>query len=76
MSSKNGPAFDYPAYTRKMRIALSNDDFINANGDINHQYFLVKKGSFWSDKHQKALTRAIEIFGKCPIFRFFYKKYS
>ena len=72
-TTKNLTNFDYVAYSRKMRQALSNEDIINANGDINHEYFLVKKGSFWSDKNEKTLIRALEIFGIFPHFTHFYQ---
>lgn len=55
--------FDYCEYSRSMRIALSNEDFITPAGEINHEYFLVKKGGFWSEKNEKALIRSLEIFG-------------
>ena len=55
--------FDYTTYAKSMRLALSPEDLITPEGNINHEYFLMKKGTFWSEKHQKALIRALQIFG-------------
>lgn len=63
MSTKISQNPDYSEYARKMRLALSNEDIIKEHGEINHEYFLVKKGCFWSDKSQKALIRGLNIFG-------------
>lgn len=63
MSTKTSRNIDYSEYARKMRLALSNEDIKKPNGEINHEYFLVKKGSYWSEKNQDALVRGLEIFG-------------
>jgi len=68
-----GNEFDYSAYSKNMRLALSNEDIVTSQGDINHEYFLMKKGTFWSEKHQKALIRALQIFGIfSPLFFFIF----
>ena len=43
--------FDYSQYAKNMRLKLSDHNIICKNGDINHPYFLVKKGAYWSEKH-------------------------
>lgn len=48
-------------YATKMRLALSDDHIRKPDGSINHQYFLVKKGQYWSEEMQTAL---IEHLGK------------
>ena len=30
---------------------------------LNHEYFLVKKGGYWSENQDKALIRGLHIFG-------------
>ena len=35
---------DFDSYARNMRLTFSNKDMITEEGDINHKYFLVKKG--------------------------------
>ena len=63
MTAKTSSGFNYSEYSKSMRLALSNEDFITPEGDINHEYFLVKKGGFWSEKNENALIRSLEIFG-------------
>ena len=63
MSHKSAEKFDYSSYAKKMRIGLSNPDMIISDGLINHQYFLVKKGAYWSSKEDEALIRGLELFG-------------
>ncbi len=33
-------------------------------GNINHSYFMVKKGSYWSPEHEKSLIRGLNMFGR------------
>ena len=40
---------DYETYSRNMRLELCDKDMILENGNINHSYFLVKKGAYWSE---------------------------
>lgn len=63
MQKNKAGAFDYAKYARNMRLALSNKDMITEDGSINHKYFLVKKGTYWSSAHNEALMRGIENFG-------------
>ena len=51
---------DYELYGHNMRLALSNSELITKNGDINHEYFLRKKGAYFGPSEQKALLAAIE----------------
>jgi hypothetical protein len=55
---------DFDSYARNMRLTFSNKDMITEEGDINHKYFLVKKGAYWSAKEDEALIRGLELFGK------------
>lgn len=42
-----------------MRLALSNKEMITEDGEINHQYFLVKKGAYWNEDNDNALISSI-----------------
>ena len=55
--------FDYSTYAKNMRLTFSNKDMIREDGAINHKYFLVKKGTYWSKKEDEALIRGLEVFG-------------
>lgn len=64
MSAKASSQFDYSEYSRKMRLALSNEDIKNpGDGSLNHKYFLVKKGSYWSELNQKNLIKGLGLYG-------------
>ena len=54
---------DYAQYTKNMRETLSTPGMIDTEGSINHSYFRVKKGAYWSEKEQQALLRGLENFG-------------
>ena len=51
---------DYEDYARKMRLALCDKQITTQEGGINHKYFLVKKGQYWSEDMQNALLEHIE----------------
>ncbi len=36
---------------------------IKEDESLNHEYFLVKKGAYWSEKEDRALKRGLHIFG-------------
>jgi len=55
--------FDFSTYAKNMRQTFSNKDMITDDGAINHKYFLVKKGAYWSRKEDEALIRGLELFG-------------
>ena len=55
---------DFNTYAQNMRLQFSNKEMIDNTGNINHKYFLVKKGAYWSNKEDEALMRGIELFGK------------
>jgi hypothetical protein len=55
---------DFESYARNMRLTFSNKELITEEGAINHKYFLVKKGAYWSTKEDEALIRGLELFGK------------
>lgn len=59
--------FDFEAYSKNMRLALSDPHHIDGDGKINHQYFLVKKGTYWSESENQAL---FDILSKYPIGEF------
>ena len=54
---------DYDAYAKNMRLTFSHKDMIKEDGSINHKYFLVKKGAYWSRREDEALIRGLELFG-------------
>jgi hypothetical protein len=54
---------NYPQYCKNMRLTFATKDMIHDNGSINHKYFLVKKGIYWSSREDEALVRGIELFG-------------
>ncbi len=56
--------FDFENYARQMRTQLSNKLTTKEDGNINHAYFLAKKGAYWSPDHERALVRGIQLFGK------------
>ena len=62
-NSYNNQNFDYAKYSKIMRLTFSNKEMINEEGLINHKYFLVKKGNYWSLSHNEALMRGLENFG-------------
>lgn len=41
---------DYLDYATKMRKALCDKHIATPEGGINHKYFLVKKGQYWSEE--------------------------
>jgi hypothetical protein len=43
-NEKQDSTFNYKEYARKMRAGLCDKHITHPNGDINHKYFLVKKG--------------------------------
>ncbi|KAM3146680.1 hypothetical protein pb186bvf_001210 [Paramecium bursaria] len=51
---------DPAEYARQMRSALSNDHIRKNDGSINHQYFLVKKGQYWSNDMNIQLFKHLE----------------
>ena len=56
----NSENFDYSQYARKMRLALSNQDMRLPTGEINHEYFLYKKGDYWSSDLIERLHSVLE----------------
>ncbi len=68
MSTKASTQYDCSQYSKKMRLALSNEDIKNPDGSLNHKYFLVKKGSYWSELNQKNLIKGIGLFGNLSKF--------
>lgn len=42
-------------YSLKMRMALSGDEVIKQGGEINHEYFLHKKGAYFGKKEENEL---------------------
>lgn len=54
---------DFDSYAKNMRLTFSNKEMIDDDGSINHKYFLVKKGAYWSTKEDEALIRGLELFG-------------
>lgn len=54
-----GEKFDYAEYATNMRLALSDPEQIHADGSINHQYFLVKKGTYYSPEMEMTLTECL-----------------
>src|SRR4051794_3418962 len=54
---------NYESYPRNMRLAFSNKDMVHDDGSINHKYFLVKRGAYWSPREDEALIRGLEICG-------------
>jgi hypothetical protein len=54
---------DFSTYAKNMRLTFSNKEMITESGAINHKFFLVKKGLYWSSKEDDSLARGIELFG-------------
>ena len=44
-------------------MALCDKQIIINNGEINHKYFLVKKGQYWTQDMQKSLIEELELNG-------------
>lgn len=42
---------DYTEYAKNMRLTLSNNEITDNEGNLNHQYFNVKKGFYWTPEH-------------------------
>jgi len=51
---------DYAEYSRLMRKALASNEQIHSNGDINHEYFLHKKGGYFGKSQEAALLRVLD----------------
>ena len=51
---------DYAEYARLMRLKFSNAEMVNKLGEINHEYFLHKKGHYWGDIQEKKLSKVLE----------------
>eukprot|EP01016_Furgasonia_blochmanni_P022489 TRINITY_DN24481_c0_g1_i1.p2 TRINITY_DN24481_c0_g1~~TRINITY_DN24481_c0_g1_i1.p2 ORF type:complete len:202 (+),score=29.15 TRINITY_DN24481_c0_g1_i1:60-608(+) len=54
---------DYVQYSKTMRKGFSLKEMVDEGANINHGYFLVKKGTFWSAKEDEALKRGLHVFG-------------
>ena len=54
-TKKQSEDFDYKDYAQKMRLALSDQHITAPEGNINHKYFLIKKGQYWTEEMQVSL---------------------
>lgn len=46
-----------------MKRQLSNPQLIDSEGDINHQYFMNKKGHYWGQQHYDTLAEKSSLYG-------------
>ena len=60
MEPEDKKKVDYELYGLNMRKALSNEELVTKNGEINHEYFLRKKGAYFGPKEHEALLEAIK----------------
>lgn len=60
MEEVTSDQIDYESYARNMRLAMTNRDITTPNGEINHEYFLHKKGHFWGEDEGKRLNKVLE----------------
>ena len=59
-----------------MRESFSLKEMIKDDGDLNHEYFLVKKGSYWSESQENALKRGLHVFGVGKWGKILYYEFS
>ena len=51
--------FDYDEYSRAMRSSFCNKEMVKKDGEINHAYFLQKKGSYFGEQQEFRLLDSL-----------------
>ena len=69
-----GENFDFKTYSKNMRLNLCGKDIIDNEGNLNHRYFLVKKGTYWSPEEDEYLINSFESISIIILFNILFNK--